>query len=147
MHRTAATLLCLAALALAPLPAHAGGTATVTGYGAFNPGQTALPTQQHVPFDVAGQAVTTTAAGPVACRFDLVEEPSSLASGTAIRGSVSCTGAVNDSSSACTSQRNGMHLTVACTTATGSISGSFHFMPRSVNPTNDYDVAGQLAFA
>lgn len=37
-----------------------------------------------------------------------------------------------------------MNLTAVCPTATGTISGSFHFTPRTINPTNDYDVAGQV---
>jgi hypothetical protein len=127
--------------------AEAASTATVTGYGYFWPGQQASPSIQQVEFSVSGNAAGTSGSGPVACGFFLNEAPSSLAAGTSTIGEVSCTGAVTASSTACTSHRNGMHLTVVCPTATGSVSGSFFFTPRTVNPTTDYDVAGQVTIA
>jgi hypothetical protein len=144
MRRSAATLAAGLAL-VAAHPAYAAGTATGSGWGIYAPGQQATPIPEYVVFDVDGTATTTTGTGPVRCHVQVLENPSSVAGGTASSGEAWCSGAVTVSSSTCVSSRTGTTLTVACSAA--AFGGTFHLMPRQTPYTIEFDVTGGMWFA
>lgn len=136
--RTIATVAA-SVLALAT-PAHAAGTATVTGSGVAWPQFSVTPAPDLLAFSVSGSGAT----GSIACDF-WISEPTASSTGAPVGfGEADCVTTLAFTVS-CTSSRPGYSLSVYCTGGGATVTGPLQLVPTV--GSNDFTVTGSLTFA